>query len=218
MGAIIEILFIVFVVMAIKKKKNQARDRGIGSYTSQTTVSSGTADSWQPQQNLSNTDGMRNYERYMQTTANSANQAVSAYKNDTVTTGARPANATAQKQAQYKEKQAAYKQKQAAYKEKQMSKEKDKKENQADAKESTTEYLRKKAALDQIEHKKEKMQQQREEKANYGHINYAGRHVDGDSVPGGCRLVTCEYCGADNVISFRDNPHKFNCYFCRESL
>ena len=62
---------------------------------------------------------------------------------------------------------------------------------------STTEMLEEKARQDAMEHQEEKTRQLAEE---------------------GRRLVCCGYCNAENLIPERDNPKRYNCYFCRETL
>ena len=44
------------------------------------------------------------------------------------------------------------------------------------------------------------------------------RYLPGDMIPKGRRLVCCGYCNAENLIPERDNPKRYNCYFCRETL
>ena len=82
--------------------------------------------------------------------------------------------------------------------------------------ESTTEFLNRKAAADQLEHKKEQMAQKKEAVRVYGEMNYAQRWMEGDPVPNGMWIVKCGYCGAENLIGMRGR--KYNCYFCREEL
>ena len=95
---------------------------------------------------------------------------------------------------------------------------KKKEEITRNSQESTTEYLNRKAQQDELEHKKEAMQQQREERKNYGSITYAGRWYEGDPVPDSRKLVRCGYCGAENLVPLHDVVSKYNCYFCREKL
>lgn len=82
--------------------------------------------------------------------------------------------------------------------------------------ESTTEFLHRKAAADQIEHRKEALEQKREEAKAYGNLHYAYRWMEGDPIPAGMRMIKCGYCGAENLVK----PHggKYNCYFCREEI
>lgn len=44
------------------------------------------------------------------------------------------------------------------------------------------------------------------------------RYEEWMSVPPGKRVVRCSYCGADNLISEKQDPHRCSCYFCREDL
>lgn len=37
-------------------------------------------------------------------------------------------------------------------------------------------------------------------------------------IPEGKEVCHCNYCGADNLIPKRKDPHLFTCYFCREEL
>ena len=83
---------------------------------------------------------------------------------------------------------------------------------------STTELLREKAMQDEMEHRREKQQQERENELHHGHIRYAERLVEGDPVPGGKRRIVCAYCNADNLVPAHDFSTKYNCYFCREKL
>ena len=92
-----------------------------------------------------------------------------------------------------------------------------KNEIRQEAQESTTAYLDRKAKQDEIEHRKEAMEQRREEQKNYGRINYAMRWYDGDPIPDSKKLVKCGYCGAENLVPAHGGKH-FNCYFCREEL
>lgn len=44
------------------------------------------------------------------------------------------------------------------------------------------------------------------------------RYEEWMSVPPGKRVVRCSYCGADNLISEKQDAHSCSCYFCREDL
>ncbi len=44
------------------------------------------------------------------------------------------------------------------------------------------------------------------------------RYEEWMPVPAGKRVVHCSYCGADNLISEKQNPSHCTCYFCREEL
>ena len=83
---------------------------------------------------------------------------------------------------------------------------------------STTEMLEEKARQDAMEHREEKRRQLAEERRIHGQLHYAERYLPGDMVPKGRRLVCCGYCNAENLIPERDNPKRYNCYFCRETL
>ncbi len=83
---------------------------------------------------------------------------------------------------------------------------------------STTEMLEEKARQDAIEHQEEKRRQLAEERRIHGQLHYAERYLPGDMIPKGRRLVCCGYCNAENLIPERDNPKRYNCYFCRETL
>lgn len=83
--------------------------------------------------------------------------------------------------------------------------------------ESTTDYLNRKAAMDEREHRAEQLEQKRAERQNYGDIVYAGRWMEGDPVPQSRRLVECGYCGAENLVPLHDKK-RYHCYFCREKL
>lgn len=82
---------------------------------------------------------------------------------------------------------------------------------------SVTEYLREKAAQDEAEHRKEKMQTVMKEKMYYGHLNMAQRLYLGDPIPPQKRLSICPYCAAENLIPLHDTS-KYHCYFCRHEL
>lgn len=83
---------------------------------------------------------------------------------------------------------------------------------------STTEMLEEKARQDAMEHQEEKRRQLAEERRIHGQLHYAERYLPGDMIPKGRRLVCCGYCNAENLIPERDNPKRYNCYFCRETL
>lgn len=44
------------------------------------------------------------------------------------------------------------------------------------------------------------------------------RYEEWIPVPAGKRVVRCSYCGADNLISEKQDPSHCTCYFCREEL
>lgn len=83
---------------------------------------------------------------------------------------------------------------------------------------STTEMLEEKARQDAMEHQEEKRRQLAEERRIHGQLRYAERYLPGDMIPKGRRLVCCGYCNAENLIPEHDNPKRYNCYFCRETL
>ena len=83
---------------------------------------------------------------------------------------------------------------------------------------STTEMLEEKARQDAMEHQEEKRRQLAEERRIHGQLHYAERYLPGDMIPKGRRLICCSYCNAENLIPERDNPKRYNCYFCRETL
>lgn len=82
---------------------------------------------------------------------------------------------------------------------------------------STTEYLEKKAMEDQREHAVEKMEEQRRVNAKYGNLPIARRHILGDPVPSGMKIVCCGYCGAENEVK-AGSRGRLGCYFCRTEL
>lgn len=82
---------------------------------------------------------------------------------------------------------------------------------------STTKYLEKKAMEDQREHAVEKMEEKRRVDAKYGNIPTAKRHILGDPVPSGMKIVCCEYCGAENEVKMGYRG-TLACYFCRTEL
>lgn len=82
---------------------------------------------------------------------------------------------------------------------------------------STTEYLKKKAMEDQREHAVEKREEQRRMNMKYGNVSTAARHVLGDPIPQGMKVVCCGYCGAENEV--KTGYHGgLCCYFCRTKL
>lgn len=83
--------------------------------------------------------------------------------------------------------------------------------------ESTLAYLEEKARQDAIEHEMEKRKEARRLYESSGGLRPAGRLYEGDSVPNGCRCVSCGYCGAQNLIPM-EARERFGCYFCREPL
>lgn len=83
---------------------------------------------------------------------------------------------------------------------------------------STTEMLEEKARQDAMEHQEEKRRQLAEERRIHGQLRYAERYLPGDMIPKGRRLVCCGYCNAENLVPERDDPKRYNCYFCRETL
>ncbi len=83
---------------------------------------------------------------------------------------------------------------------------------------STTDLLREKARLDEIEHQKEKRLHDMEEKRRHAGLRYAQRLVLGDPIPKNARLVICNYCAAENLVPVGEYANKYNCYFCREKL
>lgn len=44
------------------------------------------------------------------------------------------------------------------------------------------------------------------------------RYEEWMPVPAGKKVVRCNYCGADNLISEKQDPGRCTCYFCREEL
>ncbi len=83
--------------------------------------------------------------------------------------------------------------------------------------ESTLAYLEEKARQDAIEHEMGKRKEARRFYESSGGLRPAGRLYEGDSVPNGCKCVSCGYCGAPNLISM-GTGERFSCYFCREPL
>lgn len=49
-------------------------------------------------------------------------------------------------------------------------------------------------------------------------VNSGEHYEEWMPVPAGKRVVHCGYCGADNLISEKQDPHQCTCYFCREEL
>ncbi len=82
---------------------------------------------------------------------------------------------------------------------------------------STTEYLQKKARMDQIEHAKEKREEMKRVNQKYGGNEVGGRYLLGDPIPRGMKIKYCPYCGAENLVPDHYYSGK-DCYFCRTEL
>ena len=82
---------------------------------------------------------------------------------------------------------------------------------------STTEYLQKKARMDQIEHAKEKREEMERVNQKYGGNEVGGRYLLGDPIPRGMKIKYCPYCGAENLVPDHYYSGK-DCYFCRTEL
>lgn len=87
----------------------------------------------------------------------------------------------------------------------------------AEKKISTTDYLERKAKIDQMEHAKEKQEELRRVNQRYGGQGVGGRYLIGDPVPRGMKLFYCPYCGAENIVPYDYRSGK-DCYFCRSEL
>ena len=84
-------------------------------------------------------------------------------------------------------------------------------------KSSTTDYLQKKARMDQIEHAKEKREEMNRVNQKYGGNEVGGRYLLGDPIPRGMKIKYCPYCGAENLVPDHYYSGK-DCYFCRTEL
>lgn len=82
---------------------------------------------------------------------------------------------------------------------------------------STTAYLMEKAEADAREHAQEKLEEQKRLHETRGGLAVALRHLDGDRIPQGNRVVCCGYCGAENLVPMVPRT-RYSCYFCREPL
>lgn len=82
---------------------------------------------------------------------------------------------------------------------------------------STTDYLERKAKMDQMEHAREKQEEIRRVNQRYGGQRVGGRYLIGDPIPRGMKLFYCPYCGAENIVSV-DYRSGMDCYFCRTEL
>lgn len=82
---------------------------------------------------------------------------------------------------------------------------------------STTDYLEKKAKMDQIEHAKEKREEMKRVNQKYGGKEVGGRYLLGDPIPRGMKIKYCPYCGAENLVPDHYYSGK-DCYFCRTEL
>lgn len=82
---------------------------------------------------------------------------------------------------------------------------------------STTDYLQKKARMDQIEHAKEKREEMERVNHKYGGNEVGGRYLLGDPIPRGMKIKYCPYCGAENLVPDHYYSGK-DCYFCRTEL
>lgn len=83
---------------------------------------------------------------------------------------------------------------------------------------STTAYLERKAKEDARDHAQEKREEQARLHQETGGRMVGVRYYEWDSIPKGNRVVKCNYCGAENLISERYKPNRYTCYFCREIL
>ena len=77
---------------------------------------------------------------------------------------------------------------------------------------STTDYLERKAKMDQMEHAREKQEEIRRVNQRYGGQRVGGRYLIGDPIPRGMKLFYCPYCGAENIVS-ADYRSGMDCYF-----
>lgn len=82
---------------------------------------------------------------------------------------------------------------------------------------STMAYLMEKAEADAREHAQEKLEEQKRLHETRGGLAVALRHLDGDAIPQGKRVVCCGYCGAENLVPMVPRT-RYSCYFCREPL
>lgn len=82
---------------------------------------------------------------------------------------------------------------------------------------STTAYLMEKAQADAREHEKDKYEEQMRLYETRGRLPVAKRYLDGDSIPKQERLISCGYCGAENLVPAAARTG-YSCYFCREPL
>lgn len=82
---------------------------------------------------------------------------------------------------------------------------------------ATTAYLMEKAEADAREHAQEKLEEQKRLHETRGGLAVALRHLDGDAIPQGKRVVCCGYCGAENLVPMVPGT-RYSCYFCRERL
>lgn len=83
---------------------------------------------------------------------------------------------------------------------------------------STMEYLRQKAVEDEKAHEEEaRLEAARLSRESGGRLA-ARRYTDGDSIPKGMHVVTCRYCGAENLIPDNKVQSEYTCCFCREIL
>ncbi len=82
---------------------------------------------------------------------------------------------------------------------------------------STTEYLAQKAREDEREHAMDDYRTRKTITEN-GRIRLASMIPDDGTVPSGCRIRICGYCGAENVLKNSDYAPDFQCYFCHTPL
>lgn len=82
---------------------------------------------------------------------------------------------------------------------------------------SMTAYLGEKAWKDQVEHAKEKAEENARVNQKYGGRPTALRYILGDPVPFGFHLKICPYCAAENLVRL-DDKRILSCYFCRTQL
>jgi len=83
--------------------------------------------------------------------------------------------------------------------------------------ESMKDYQVRKSYEEDVVRQRNAWEVQREEQRNVGDLRMAKRVILGDPILPGNTVVTCSYCGAENMVA-RMSHEKQHCYFCRTSL
>lgn len=128
-----------------------------------------------------------------------------------------PISATRRELKQEKQQQQLQQKQQMQQKQQQSPDKRQTVQKETGKKPSTTDYLERKAKMDQMEHAREKQEEIRRVNQRYGGQRVGGRYLIGDPIPRGMKLFYCPYCGAENIVS-ADYRSGMDCYFCRTEL
>ncbi len=128
-----------------------------------------------------------------------------------------PISATRRELKQEKERQQMQQKQQMQQRQQQSSNKPQTVQKATEKKPSTTDYLERKAKMDQTEHAREKQEEMRRVNQRYGGQSVGGRYLIGDPIPKGMKIFYCPYCGAENIVPATYRSGK-DCYFCRSEL